>query len=93
MKDASLKASPSVKGVVIGKRLFSRVVKTRSSKLADNCLLYTSLPEGTERVMPGDNVEITVELIYPVALNVGLRFAIREGRRTIGSGQITVILD
>ena len=43
--------------------------------------------------MPGDNVEITVELIYPVALNVGLRFAIREGGRTVGSGQITEILD
>ena len=51
------------------------------------------LPEGTEMVMPGDNVEITVELIYPVALNVGLRFAIREGGRTVGSGQITEILD
>ena len=44
-------------------------------------------------VMPGDNVTITVELIYPVALNVGLRFAIREGGRTVGSGQITEILD
>ena len=48
---------------------------------------------GTEMVMPGDNVEITVELIYPVALNVGLRFAIREGGRTVGSGQITEIID
>ena len=52
-----------------------------------------SLPEGGEMVMPGDNVEITVELIYPVACNVGLRFAIREGGRTVGSGQITEILD
>ena len=52
-----------------------------------------SLPEGVEMVMPGDNVEITVELIYPVACNVGLRFAIREGGRTVGSGQITEILD
>ena len=43
-------------------------------------------------VMPGDNVTITVELIYPVALNVGLRFAIREGGRTVGAGQITEIL-
>ena len=51
------------------------------------------LPEGTEMVMPGDNVEIIVELIYPVACNVGLRFAIREGGRTVGSGQITEILD
>ena len=46
-----------------------------------------------QMVMPGDNVEITVELIYPVALNLGLRFAIREGGRTVGSGQITEIID
>ncbi|HIR63499.1 MAG TPA: elongation factor Tu [Candidatus Coprenecus avistercoris] len=51
------------------------------------------LPEGTEMVMPGDNVEITVELIYPVAINAGLRFAIREGGRTVGSGQVTDILE
>ena len=51
------------------------------------------LPAGTEMVMPGDNVEITVELIYPVAINEGLRFAIREGGRTVGSGQVTKILD
>ena len=48
-----------------------------------------TLPEGTEMVMPGDNVTIEVELIYPVACNVGLRFAIREGGRTVGAGQIT----
>ena len=58
-----------------------------------DCTGEISLPEGTEMVMPGDNVEITVELIYPVALNVGLRFAIREGGRTVGSGQITEVLD
>ena len=51
------------------------------------------LPEGVEMVMPGDNVEIEVELIYKVALNEGLRFAIREGGRTVGSGQITALLD
>ena len=51
-----------------------------------------TLPEGREMVMPGDNLEISVELIYPVACNVGLRFAIREGGRTVGSGQITEIL-
>ena len=51
------------------------------------------MPEGTEMVMPGDNVTITVELIYPVALNPGLRFAIREGGRTVGAGQITEIID
>ncbi len=52
-----------------------------------------TLPEGREMVMPGDNVSITVELIYPVAVNIGLRFAIREGGRTVGAGQITEILD
>jgi elongation factor Tu len=51
-----------------------------------------NLPEGTEMIMPGDNVTITVELIYPVALNLGLRFAIREGGRTVGAGQVTEIL-
>lgn len=51
------------------------------------------LPAGVEMVMPGDNVTIKVELIYPVALNEGLRFAIREGGRTVGAGQITKIID
>ncbi len=58
-----------------------------------DCTGEISLPEGIEMVMPGDNVEIKVELIYPVAINVGLRFAIREGGRTVGSGQITEIFD
>ena len=49
------------------------------------------LPEGVEMVMPGDNVTINVELIYPVAVNEGLRFAIREGGRTVGAGQVTKI--
>jgi elongation factor Tu len=52
-----------------------------------------TLPEGTEMVMPGDNVTITVDLIYPVAINVGLRFAIREGGRTVGAGAVTKILE
>jgi elongation factor Tu len=51
------------------------------------------LPEGREMVMPGDNVSIVVELIYPVALNVGLQFAIREGGRTVGAGQVTEIVE
>jgi len=51
------------------------------------------LPEGVEMVMPGDNITITIKLIYPVAINKGLRFAIREGGRTVGAGQITEILD
>ena len=58
-----------------------------------DCTGEISLPEGVEMVMPGDNVEIKVELIYPVAINVGLRFAIREGGRTVGSGQITEVFD
>ncbi|MDO4727546.1 MAG: elongation factor Tu [Bacteroidota bacterium] len=52
-----------------------------------------SLPEGVEMVLPGDNLTITVELLQPIALSVGLRFAIREGGRTVGAGQVTEILD
>jgi elongation factor Tu len=51
------------------------------------------LPDGVEMVMPGDNLTITVELLQPIALNEGLRFAIREGGRTVGAGQVTKILD
>ena len=51
------------------------------------------LPEGVEMVMPGDNVEITVKLITPVAMNEGLQFAIREGGRTVGAGQVIAIVD
>ena len=58
-----------------------------------DCTGEIHLPDGIEMVMPGDNVEITVELIYAVALNVGLRFAIREGGRTVGSGQITEVFE
>jgi elongation factor Tu len=50
------------------------------------------LPSGTEMVMPGDNVEITAELIHPVAMEEGMRFAIREGGRTIGAGTVSKIL-
>jgi elongation factor Tu len=52
-----------------------------------------TLPEGVEMVMPGDNVHITVNLIYPVAINEGLQFAIREGGRTVGAGQVTKLID
>jgi elongation factor Tu len=52
-----------------------------------------TLPEGTEMVMPGDNVEITAELIVPIAMEEGMRFAIREGGRTIGAGTVSKILD
>jgi elongation factor Tu len=51
------------------------------------------LPEGTEMVMPGDNVEMTVDMIQPIAMDQGLRFAIREGGRTVGSGVVTEIIE
>ena len=52
-----------------------------------------NLPSGVEMVMPGDNLTITVDLLQPIALNIGLRFAIREGGRTVGAGQVTEVLD
>ena len=52
----------------------------------------SKLPEGTEMVMPGDNVSIEVELICPIAMEEGLRFAIREGGRTVGAGVVTKII-
>ena len=51
------------------------------------------LPEGVEMVMPGDNVQMDIELISPVPLESGMRFAIREGGRTVGSGVITEVVD
>jgi elongation factor Tu len=51
------------------------------------------LPEGVEMVMPGDNVNLSVELIVPVALEAGSRFAIREGGRTVGAGVITQVMN
>ena len=51
-----------------------------------------TLPEGTEMVMPGDNTEMTVQLIQPIAMEEGLQFAIREGGRTVGAGRVTKIL-
>ena len=51
------------------------------------------LPEGTEMCMPGDNVEMSIELIHPVAMEQGLRFAIREGGRTVGSGRVATIIE
>ncbi|MFM2438713.1 MAG: Elongation factor Tu, partial [Actinomycetota bacterium] len=51
-----------------------------------------TLPEGTEMVMPGDNTDMSVELIQPIAMEDGLRFAIREGGRTVGAGRVTKIL-
>jgi elongation factor Tu len=51
-----------------------------------------TLPEGTEMVMPGDNVKMTVQLIAPIAMEQGLRFAIREGGRTVGAGVVAKVL-
>ncbi|MGD9892803.1 MAG: elongation factor Tu, partial [Dehalococcoidia bacterium] len=51
------------------------------------------LPEGVEMVMPGDNITMSIELITPVALDEGLRFAIREGGRTVGAGVITKVIE
>ncbi len=51
------------------------------------------LPEGTEMVMPGDNVTMDVNLIAPIAMDEGLRFAIREGGRTVGAGVVTSIIE
>ena len=52
-----------------------------------------TLPEGTEMCMPGDNVDMNVDLITPIAIEKGLRFAIREGGRTVGSGVVTEIYE
>jgi elongation factor Tu len=52
-----------------------------------------NLPDGTEMVMPGDNVEMTIELIQPIAMDQGLRFAIREGGRTVGSGVVSEVIE
>ncbi len=51
------------------------------------------LPEGTEMVMPGDNVAMEIELIAPIAMDEGLRFAIREGGRTVGAGVVSGIVE
>ena len=52
-----------------------------------------SLPEGTEMVMPGDNVQMSVELIHAIAMEEGLRFAVREGGRTVGAGVVSKIIE
>ena len=51
------------------------------------------LPEGTEMVMPGDNIDMEITLITPIALEQGLRFAIREGGRTVGSGVVAKVIE
>ena len=71
-------------------RTYKRIIDIYSpnAKLLDTI----HLPAGVDMVMPGDHVTITVKLIYPVAINEGLRFAIREGGRTVGAGQILKVL-
>jgi elongation factor Tu len=51
------------------------------------------LPEGTEMVMPGDNIKVKVRLIHPIAMEDGLRFAIREGGRTVGAGVVSSVIE
>ncbi|MGB3963016.1 MAG: elongation factor Tu, partial [Tepidanaerobacteraceae bacterium] len=51
------------------------------------------LPEGTEMVMPGDNIEMTIELISPIAIEQGLRFALREGGKTVGAGVVAEVIE
>ncbi|NJD05594.1 MAG: elongation factor Tu, partial [Methylococcaceae bacterium] len=51
------------------------------------------LPEGVEMVMPGDNIKITVKLIAPIAMEEGLRFAVREGGRTVGAGVVSKVIE
>ena len=73
-------------------RLFQSLRPDRDQLQLDAHLDVTgaiTLPDGAEMVMPGDNVEMGVELITPIALEVGQRFAIREGGRTVGAGAIT----
>ena len=57
-----------------------------------DCTGEITLPEGVEMVMPGENVKITVELIAPIAMEEGLRFAIREGGRTVGAGVVSKVI-
>ena len=52
-----------------------------------------NLPDGVEMVMPGDNIQMEIELIAPIAMEKGLRFAIREGGRTVGAGTVTEIIE
>ncbi len=59
----------------------------------DRCYGAIELPAGTEMVMPGDNVSVTVSLIAPIAMEDGLRFAIREGGRTVGAGVVAKIIE
>ena len=61
--------------------------------IRDSVTGVIELPAGTEMVMPGDNITMTIELITPIAIEKGLRFAIREGGRTVGSGIVSDIIE
>ena len=67
-------------------------MKADATHLSSTTTVLISLPEGTEMCMPGDNVEMTIELIHPIAMEQGLTFAIREGGRTVGSGRVASII-
>src|ERR671920_251093 len=88
------------RGTVITGRIERGVVKVnetvdligiRPEKQTTTVTGVETLPEGTEMVMPGDNTDMSVELIQPIAMEEGLRFAIREGGRTVGAGRVTKI--
>ena len=68
----------------------SRMAKRRPSSIAIGAI---TMPEGVEMVMPGDNIQMTVKLIAPIAMEDGLRFAIREGGRTVGAGVVAKIIE
>ena len=70
---------------------YQKDVEDRIAELADD-KVRDVMPAGTEMVMPGDNVSVTVNLIAPVAMEEGLRFAIREGGRTVGAGVVAKIV-
>ena len=67
-------------------------LKKQETSLKLEALASVELPEGVEMVMPGDNIKMTIELIVPIAMEEGLRFAIREGGRTVGAGVVSKIL-
>jgi elongation factor Tu len=71
---------------------FFATATVRSSTSAPPTSPAVELPEGTEMVMPGDNIRVTVTLIAPIAMEEGLRFAIREGGRTVGAGVVSKVI-
>ena len=79
----------------MAKRSFSSIAIGTMSEISSETLSpgIVTLPEGTEMVMPGDNVSLDVSLIVPIAMEEKLRFAIREGGRTVGSGVVTSIIE